>query len=237
MSCVAGMVQDVLQAQLAGEANQATLVPVVGIDATLLADKHQAAVGIRADIDNRPDDLSRRAALALPIEHKWGETAACGEVELHGGLAGHFIAVAEIDDQPIGVAQVERARMGMLKAWHQKSARPPLPEVPPVAPLLRMIGVLDEGTHGRRPDPEVPIETAQDRIFARRVALAGGDADAPVIDFTDLAQRPARTSSVQRRIEALALPWLPNWVTTLLRRTSSRSSRASATLCVSGFSQ
>ncbi len=43
--------------------------------------------------------------------------------------------------------------------------------------------------------------------------------------------------SVQRRSEALALPWLPIWVTTLQVRASSRSSRASATLCVSGFSQ
>ena len=43
--------------------------------------------------------------------------------------------------------------------------------------------------------------------------------------------------SVQRRNEALALPWLPICVTTLPPRASSRSSRASATLCVSGFSQ
>jgi hypothetical protein len=43
--------------------------------------------------------------------------------------------------------------------------------------------------------------------------------------------------SVQRRIDALALPWLPIWVTTFELRASSRSSRASATLWVSGFSQ
>ncbi len=43
--------------------------------------------------------------------------------------------------------------------------------------------------------------------------------------------------SVHRRSDALALPWLPIWVATLHVCDSSRSSRASATLCVSGFSQ
>ena len=93
-----------------------------------------------------------------------------------------------LSDKPLGVAQVQRPHR-QVDGVAAEVGQAAVAEVEPPAPAEGMIDVFLEGAHGRRPDPQVPVEARRNGIFARGAAFVGVDADAPLVDLADLAQR------------------------------------------------